>query len=290
MAWTEAICLVRSAEVPRARDPPRSSDLITKRFAPTPRAGPAPKTTRKEQSPTPSPDIIPFLPCCFLIQPAARAQASILAAGPRRIFSGQNAWSALGAYYNPTSLRRSRRVPPEASLRGYSLGLLLVPLSIAASLSTPYLTGEAVAILQSPGGSAKDLYPILAWILILSVVGGLSLFAVRYLVIGASRKMEFDLRNRVFRHLQSLDQKFFHENQTGDLMAVTGMAKAGARSRGPSSCTCPHGPPSRVAIPSCLGELLLTLCFRARSPPHLELRNVGRGPQAVAMSQESSRS
>src|SRR3989337_4464534 len=31
--------------------------------------------------------------------------------------------------------------------------------------------------------------------------------------------MEYDLRNDVYAHIQPLDQKFFQDNQTGDLMA-----------------------------------------------------------------------
>jgi ATP-binding cassette subfamily B protein len=52
-----------------------------------------------------------------------------------------------------------------------------------------------------------------------SLLGGVSLFAVRWLIIGASRKMELDLRNRLFAHLQSLDQLYFKGARTGDLMA-----------------------------------------------------------------------
>ena len=44
-------------------------------------------------------------------------------------------------------------------------------------------------------------------------------YITRILVSGSSRKMEYDLRNDVYAHLQRLDQKFFHENQTGDLLA-----------------------------------------------------------------------
>ena len=44
-------------------------------------------------------------------------------------------------------------------------------------------------------------------------------FVTRILVSGSSRKMEYDLRYDVYAHIQSLDQKFFQDNQTGDLMA-----------------------------------------------------------------------
>ena len=103
--------------------------------------------------------------------------------------------------------------------RGYVVGLLLVPFSVAAGLATPYLTGEAVAILQDPSRHGRSLTAIILWILGLSIAGGLGLFAVRYLIIGASRKMELDLRNHLFRHLQGLDQLYFKNARTGDIMA-----------------------------------------------------------------------
>ncbi|HVR73428.1 MAG TPA: ABC transporter ATP-binding protein [Planctomycetota bacterium] len=175
--------------------------------------------------------------------------------------------------------------------RGYALGLLLVPLSIAASLSTPYLTGEAVATLQSPGGRTEDLYPTLAWILILSVVGGLSLFAVRYLLIGASRKMEFDLRNHVFRHLQSLDQIYFKNARTGDIMARITADVEGVRTlAGPVIMyTARTIILLAVAIPLMASvSWLLTLCIMAPlSLLTLSVRKVGpRVHKAVARAQD----
>ena len=44
-------------------------------------------------------------------------------------------------------------------------------------------------------------------------------YVTRIFVSGSSRQIEYDLRNDVYAHIQSLDQKFFQDNQTGDLMA-----------------------------------------------------------------------
>ena len=103
--------------------------------------------------------------------------------------------------------------------RGYLSGLLLAPFATAAALSAPYLTGRAVAVLETPGQPTSSLATIITWMLLFSLVRGAALFGVRYLMIGASRHMEFDLRNAVFRHLQGLDQLYFKHARTGDLMA-----------------------------------------------------------------------
>ena len=44
-------------------------------------------------------------------------------------------------------------------------------------------------------------------------------FLMRYTMIGASRKIEYDLRNDFFAHLLTQSMSFYHNNKTGDLMA-----------------------------------------------------------------------
>ena len=44
-------------------------------------------------------------------------------------------------------------------------------------------------------------------------------FLMRKIVVGVSRKVEYQLRNDFFRHLQRLSLRFFVNNRTGDLMA-----------------------------------------------------------------------
>ncbi len=42
---------------------------------------------------------------------------------------------------------------------------------------------------------------------------------MRRIIIGASRDIEYDLRNDFFAHLQRLDLAYFQRNRTGDLMS-----------------------------------------------------------------------
>src|SRR5437660_8314751 len=48
---------------------------------------------------------------------------------------------------------------------------------------------------------------------------GIFQFLTRWLVIGVSRDIEYDLRNDLFRHLESLSFPFYQKNRTGDIMA-----------------------------------------------------------------------
>ena len=53
----------------------------------------------------------------------------------------------------------------------------------------------------------------------LAAVGGLFRFLMRRIIIGASRDIEYDLRNDFFAHLQRLDLAYFQRHRTGDLMS-----------------------------------------------------------------------
>jgi len=111
--------------------------------------------------------------------------------------------------------------------RRYLAGLLMVPLSIGSLLAIPWLTGECVDILRASMGPqapatiplTKQLALFLAAIVIFAFTRGLSLFAIRWLIISASRKVEFALRDKLFAHLQHLDQGFYNRWKTGDILA-----------------------------------------------------------------------
>jgi ATP-binding cassette subfamily B protein len=56
-------------------------------------------------------------------------------------------------------------------------------------------------------------------ILGLAALQGVGEFFARYLVNQVSRVVEYDLRNDMFAHLQRMQQSFFQEMHTGDIMA-----------------------------------------------------------------------
>ena len=58
-------------------------------------------------------------------------------------------------------------------------------------------------------------------LLLLAVAGfkGVFQFLTRWVLIGVSREIEFDLRNDFFRHLEGLSYSFYQRTRTGDIMA-----------------------------------------------------------------------
>src|SRR6202012_34239 len=53
----------------------------------------------------------------------------------------------------------------------------------------------------------------------IAIVSGTFLYLTRQIIIGASREIEFDLRNDLFAHLELQPPSFFQRNRTGDIMA-----------------------------------------------------------------------
>ncbi len=60
------------------------------------------------------------------------------------------------------------------------------------------------------------MYAVL--ILIMALLRGLFLYFVRQTLIVMSRRIEFDLKNDIFQHYQTLPLSFYRRNNTGDLM------------------------------------------------------------------------
>lgn len=57
-----------------------------------------------------------------------------------------------------------------------------------------------------------------ALVFVLALLRGLFLFLMRQTIILTSRFIEYDLKNDIYEHYQSLDLAFFRRNNTGDLM------------------------------------------------------------------------
>jgi ATP-binding cassette, subfamily B, multidrug efflux pump len=99
-----------------------------------------------------------------------------------------------------------------------SIGLAALALASAASIMAPYVLGKAVDSLTE-GVTTKKLLFFAGLTIGIQVLDSGLRFITRIFVSGSSRRIEYDLRNDVYSHIQSLDQKFFQDNQTGDLMA-----------------------------------------------------------------------
>ncbi len=98
------------------------------------------------------------------------------------------------------------------------LGGLCVVASSFFSLLKPAIIGDAVNTLGS-GFTQSTLVRYGALLVGASVMEGLFLYLQRWIIIGVSRLMEFDMRNDFYQHLQKLPVGFYQEQRTGDLMS-----------------------------------------------------------------------
>jgi ATP-binding cassette subfamily B protein len=102
--------------------------------------------------------------------------------------------------------------------RSLTLGALCVVGSAIFSLVKPLIIGGAVDTLS--GNFTRGLLVRYGLLLIgAAAVEGLFLYLLRWILIGMSRHMEYDMRNDFYRHLQRLPLHYYQGQQTGDLMS-----------------------------------------------------------------------
>jgi ATP-binding cassette, subfamily B, multidrug efflux pump len=102
---------------------------------------------------------------------------------------------------------------------GYLWGTLSCIATNAASVQFPRVLGWAVDKLQKHLADHKMILGFAGLLVGISVVKGIFLYAQRWILIGISREIEFDVRNDLFRHLEKQDSGFYQRYRTGDVMA-----------------------------------------------------------------------
>lgn len=97
-------------------------------------------------------------------------------------------------------------------------GLVCVLVATAISLTAPWVLKFVVDGLTQ--GISRFWLAVYALITLgLAVADGLFRYLMRKFIIGASRRIEYDLRNDFFAHLERLPLAFFQASRTGDLMS-----------------------------------------------------------------------
>src|ERR1700676_171699 len=100
----------------------------------------------------------------------------------------------------------------------YVIGAICVFINNGVWILFPLVLRRAVDGLQ--GGVTRE--KLLAYSLQLmgvAAIKGIFQFLTRWMVIGISREIEFDLRNDLFRHLEGLSYSYYQRTRTGDIMA-----------------------------------------------------------------------
>ena len=82
----------------------------------------------------------------------------------------------------------------------------------------PQVIGTAIDALRV-GVTRHNLAIFSELIVAIMLAKGIFQYLTRKILIGVSRDIEYDLRNDLFRHLESLSYSYYQRNRTGDIMA-----------------------------------------------------------------------
>ncbi|MSO45660.1 MAG: ABC transporter ATP-binding protein [Acidobacteria bacterium] len=100
----------------------------------------------------------------------------------------------------------------------FARGLASIVLTQAVVVTAPRILQAAVDDLTRGVTRGKLLF-YGGLLFGVGVVGGMFRFYTRRVLIGASRHIEYDMRNDFFGHLEKLPQSYFQAHRTGDLMS-----------------------------------------------------------------------
>src|SRR6185436_13584213 len=104
--------------------------------------------------------------------------------------------------------------------REYLIGMALVLLSNFFTTLGPKFIEQGIDALRS--GAGFPAVRTAVWLLLaVAIVGGVARYGMRELLNSGSRRVETDLRDHLYRHLQRMSAEFYDRYPTGDVMART---------------------------------------------------------------------
>ena len=101
---------------------------------------------------------------------------------------------------------------------GYIFGTVCVFLTNGIWILFPLVIGRAADDLHA-GVTRHKLLVYAGMLLAIAISKGIFQFLTRWVVIGISRDIEFDLRNDLFAALERLSYSYYQRHRTGDIMA-----------------------------------------------------------------------
>jgi ATP-binding cassette, subfamily B, multidrug efflux pump len=104
--------------------------------------------------------------------------------------------------------------------RAFLAGLTLVVISNFFVTLGPRFLQHGIDALRD-GGGFHEVRIAVALLLLVAVAGGLARYGMRELLNSGSRRVETDLRDQLYDHLQRMSAEFYDRYPTGDVMART---------------------------------------------------------------------
>jgi ATP-binding cassette subfamily B multidrug efflux pump len=102
--------------------------------------------------------------------------------------------------------------------RRYIIGFVCLLLSQAAGVTVPLIIKRGIDDLTRSVAMGA-LLVVVGWLAAAALTKAFLFFWTRWILIGISRDVEYDLRNDLFTHLMRLSPRYYTEHRTGDLMS-----------------------------------------------------------------------
>lgn len=100
----------------------------------------------------------------------------------------------------------------------YLFGILFMFLSAYIQTLFPKVLGETIDYLSLPSFDSKQVVNYIVLMTLIAIGTFITAFVWRNCIIRNARKLECDLRERLFRHFQNLSPSFYNQHKTGDLI------------------------------------------------------------------------
>ena len=153
-------------------------------------------------------------------------------------------------------------------------GVAVVAYNVVRVL-VPLIVGHAIDDMKHGVTEALIIHHALRLMLV-AALSAIFLYITRQVIIGASREIEYDLRNDLFANLERQSASFYHTHRTGDIMArTTNDLNAVRQLLGPAI----------MYSANCLVFTAAALPFMIRISPKLTLWAVGPLPLASLLVQ-----
>jgi ATP-binding cassette, subfamily B, multidrug efflux pump len=161
---------------------------------------------------------------------SAIAQAAV--ARPAAVAKKPSGWDQLKTLI--PYVKRYKAMTALGLLTNTLTGLVGVLPQLIVGAITDCLTGSRVALGTLTGSARAILAPLFSFyapmnrhtlelyciiLIVVMAVKGFFSFWSRWILIGVSREIEFDIRNEMFARFVELDPEFYVRNRTGDLMS-----------------------------------------------------------------------
>ena len=101
----------------------------------------------------------------------------------------------------------------------YLLGIVILIIIDVLQTEVPLVVGETIDQVALGSFTADMMWRPVVRLAFIALVVFLGRIGWRWFIFGSARKIERDMRNELYAHLQTLSASYFHEHKAGEIMA-----------------------------------------------------------------------